>query len=129
MIDNFTPQECWDFVQANPNAVLIDVRTAAEHIFVGHPVGAILVEYQQLPKMQLNPNFAKQVADIAAKDTPVLLLCRSGGRSLVAAKLLEGEGWQHLINILGGFEGDLDPQKHRSNSGGWRFCGLPWLQS
>jgi len=57
------------------------------------------------------------------------LLCRSGQRSLDAAKALENAGYQHLINIVDGFEGSLDANKHRGNLGGWRFVGLPWEQS
>jgi rhodanese-related sulfurtransferase len=56
-------------------------------------------------------------------------LCRSGVRSVDAAKALEANGYQHLINILDGFEGPLDENKHRGTVGGWRFLGLPWQQS
>jgi len=59
----------------------------------------------------------------------VLLLCRSGVRSVDAAKALEAAGYQHLVNILEGFEGPLDEHKHRGTLGGWRFHGLPWEQS
>ena len=45
------------------------------------------------------------------------------------ASALEAAGYQHLINILEGFEGALDADKHRGNIDGWRFHGLPWQQS
>ncbi len=130
MIDNLTPRQSWDFLQNNPEAVLIDVRTAIEHSFVGHPPGAIHIAWKEFPGMQLNTGFIDQVKQtVPNKQTPVLLLCRSGQRSVDAAKALEKEGFQHLINILEGFEGPLDEEKHRNTLGGWRFHGLPWVQS
>jgi rhodanese-related sulfurtransferase len=80
--------------------------------------------------MQLNHAFVQQVQQHAPdKSAPVLLLCRSGQRSVDAAKALEANGYTHLINILEGFEGPLDEHKHRGSLGGWRFHGLPWQQS
>lgn len=80
--------------------------------------------------MQPNPHFVEDVMRHAPdKTAPILLLCRSGVRSVEAAKALEAVGYQHLVNILEGFEGALDDDKHRGNLGGWRFHGLPWEQS
>lgn len=130
MIENLDPRQSWNLLQQNANAVLVDVRTKMEHAFVGHPPGAIHIPWKEAPDWQLNLNFVaevkKAVPDIKA---PVLLLCRSGQRSLDAAKALEEAGFQHLINIVDGFEGPLDENKHRGNMGGWRFQDLPWEQS
>lgn len=80
--------------------------------------------------MRLNDDFVAQVqSHVADQSIPVLLLCRSGVRSVDAAKALEAAGYQKLINILQGFEGALDANKHRGNIDGWRFHGLPWQQS
>lgn len=130
MIENLTPQQAWDLMQANPNAVLIDVRTKVEHGFVGRPLNAVHVPWKEAPDWQLNPDFIKQVTQAVSDiSNPVLLLCRSGVRSLAAADALQEAGFKHLINILDGFEGDLDENKHRGNQGGWRFAELPWEQS
>lgn len=130
MIENLNPKQCVAFMRANPNAVMIDVRTKMEHSFVGHPLGAVLVAWKEFPDWQVNPQFVAQVSQVVAdKNMPVLLLCRSGVRSLEASLLLEKSGFRHLINILEGFEGNLDADKHRGTSGGWRFHGLPWEQS
>ena len=130
MIKNLTPQQSWELMQANPDAVLIDVRTKVEHDFVGRPLNAVHVPWKEAPEWQLNPDFIDQVRQ-AANDTasPVLLLCRSGVRSLAAAQALQQAGFTHLVNILDGFEGDLDDNKHRGNLGGWRYSQLPWEQS
>jgi rhodanese-related sulfurtransferase len=56
------------------------------------------------------------------------LLCRSGVRSIAAAKRATELGIE-AYNILEGFEGDADSDGHRNRIGGWRFRGLPWIQS
>ncbi len=130
MIENLTPKQSWDFMQNNPDAVMIDVRTQMEHTFIGHPLTAVHIAWKELPDWQLNVNFLTQVqAHVNDIKTPILLLCRSGQRSLAAAQLLESAGYQQLINILEGFEGDLDIHKHRGTSSGWRYNQLPWEQS
>jgi rhodanese-related sulfurtransferase len=130
MIENLNPQQCWELLQTNPAAKLIDVRTFIEHSFVGHPLNAIHVAWKEFPGMQLNSAFVEQVQQHAPdKKAPLLLLCRTGGRSLEAAKALEAAGYQQLINILEGFEGALNAEKHRNQMDGWRYRGLPWEQS
>lgn len=126
MIDNLDPKEAWQFLQNHQNAVLIDVRTPAEYTNIGHPIGAILIPWLEQFGAPINPNFItdvqKQVPDT---NTPVLLLCRSGQRSLAAAQLLEHIGYTQIINITEGFEGIPDANQQRGNINGWRFYGLP----
>ncbi len=129
-MENLDPKQSWALLQENPAAVMVDVRTAIEHSFVGHPPESIHIAWKEFPGMQLNEQFVDQVIEkVTDKSTPVLLLCRSGVRSVAAAKELEKAGYQKVINILEGFEGALDDAKHRGNIDGWRFHGLPWEQS
>jgi len=130
MVENLNPQESWALMQQNASAIMVDVRTTIEHSFVGHPPEAIHIAWKEFPGMQLNTQFVTQVeATVSDKNTPILLLCRSGVRSVAAAKALEAVGYQNLVNIVEGFEGALDGNKHRGNIDGWRFHGLPWEQS
>jgi rhodanese-related sulfurtransferase len=130
MIENLVPQEAWEVLQSNACAVLVDVRSKVEHAFVGHPPSAIHIAWKEAPNWQVNNQFVAEVKKVVTSaNAPILLLCRSGQRSLDAAKALENAGFQHLINIVDGFEGPLDENKHRGNLGGWRFAGLPWEQS
>lgn len=130
MIKNLNPQQSFALLQENPDAVLMDVRTTIEHSFVGHPPDVIHIAWVEFPSMQFNHQFVAQVEkNVPDKKRPILLLCRSGGRSLAAAKLLEAEGYLTLINITEGFEGALDHNKHRGNIDGWRYHNLPWTQS
>ena len=117
-------------LEADPRAVLIDVRDPVEFSFVGHPVGAVNVPWKFAPDMRPNPEFVGQVSQIAAdKATPLFLLCRSGQRSLAAANALAEAGYTDLTNIEEGFEGPMDADKHRSTVAGWRFLGLLWVQT
>ena len=130
MIENLNPRQAWDLLQQHTDAVLVDVRTKIEHAFVGHPIGAIHIAWKEAPDWQLNASFVAEVEKrVPDKKAPVLLLCRSGQRSLEAAKALEAAGFARLINIVDGFEGSLDQQQHRGHLGGWRYDGLPWVQS
>jgi rhodanese-related sulfurtransferase len=128
-MEHLKPQQAFDFLQDNTDAVLIDCRSAVEFLFVGHPVGAIHVAWSEAPDWEINPDFARQVRDEVAENKPVLLICRSGTRSIAAAKVLEDAGFKHVINVLEGFEGERDEHSHRGTRGGWRFHGLPWEQT
>ena len=129
MIENLTPQQAWQLLQQDKSAVLVDVRSQMEYAYVGHPIGAAHIPWKEAPAWELNPNFVAEVKKLTPNtDTPILLLCRSGQRSLSAAQALQDAGYQRPINISDGFEGPLDANKHRNNVAGWRFCGLPWEQ-
>ena len=123
---NVTVQQAFDWVAAG-QAVLVDIRTDAERAWVGFVPGAVPLAYKQWPGMQINPGFDPGITNIASRDTKLLLLCRSGIRSIAAAKRATQLGLQ-AHNILEGFEGDADAQGQRGKTGGWKFHGLPWQQ-
>lgn len=114
----------WQWVQAG-QAVLVDVRTHAERAWVGQVPGAVPVEWKQWPGMQSNPDFDAQLQAAVPAGHKVVLLCRSGVRSVAAAQRAAALGLE-AYNILEGFEGDVDANGHRGNVGGWRKQGLPW---
>jgi rhodanese-related sulfurtransferase len=110
-------------------AKLVDVRTKAELEWVGRVPGALTVEWNSWPGGKPNPDFIAQLQSLAAKDMPVMFLCRSGGRSHNAAIAAAQAGFVEVYNVLQGFEGDKGPDGHRNTLGGWRLAGLPWVQS
>ncbi len=115
--------------ESMPAAILVDVRTRAEWAYVGRVPDAIEIEWNQYPSGR-NPDFAAQLlAAIPDRTRPVLFLCRSGGRSAAAAQAATELGYTLAINVLEGFEGDLDAASHRNSAGGWRKAGLPWMQN
>ena len=132
-----SPLQAFRFVEKNQRAVLIDVRSSMEFLFVGHPVGSVHVPWIDEPEWIVNPDFVTEVRKVMLggigvdehdSDAPVVLICRSGKRSLEAGKLLLNNGFADVYNIDEGFEGELDDSHHRSTVGGWRFRGLPWEQ-
>lgn len=109
-------------------AVLVDVRTDAEREWVGFVPGAVPVAWKQWPGMALNPAFDAALRAAVPPGGKALLLCRSGVRSVAAARRAAELGIE-AYNILEGFEGDPDADAHRGRKGGWRLRGLPWRQN
>ncbi len=134
---DITPQQAWDLIAADERAVLVDVRTRPEWTFVGVPdVGSLgkeaaLVEWTSFSTGTVNPHFLEQLAQLGLEpgdERPVVFLCRSGQRSIAAARAATGIGLGPAYNVLEGFEGALDAARHRGSEG-WRAAGLPWIQS
>ncbi|RIX48391.1 MAG: rhodanese-like domain-containing protein [Rhodocyclales bacterium GT-UBC] len=125
------PLAAYAFMQQRPEAVLVDCRTEIEFLYVGHPVGAEHVAWQEAPDWEIDPGFVDNVKYLVRGnlERPVLVICRSGHRSLHAADALETAGFANVINVLEGFEGHRDENNHRGTLGGWRFRGLPWQQT
>lgn len=109
-------------------AVLVDVRSDAEREWVGFIPGAVALAWKQWPGMALNPGFDEGLRAAVPAGGKAVLLCRSGVRSIAAARRAAELGLE-AYNILEGFEGDADEQDHRGSKGGWRLRGLPWQQN
>jgi rhodanese-related sulfurtransferase len=128
---HLTPLEAWALLQARPDALFVDVRMEIEYLYVGHPPHVVHVPWYEYPEMQAHPDaFVSQVAREAGGDLarPVVLICRSGKRTVEAGHVLEGAGFTHVVNVLHGFEGELDAHFQRGRLNGWRHDGLPWEQ-
>lgn len=126
---------------ADPGLVFLDVRDPHEATFVGHPtvidalVPVLIATHdydatRQGYAMQANPAFVAQVDAVMAhegkgRDDDVIVMCRSGGRSAMAAQALIEAGYTRVWNLVGGFEGDRGPDGARDVNG-WRNAGLPW---
>jgi rhodanese-related sulfurtransferase len=138
-IDSLPVEETWMRLSRDQGSVLVDVRTSAEWAYVGLPdlssIGKrpVLVEWVAFPGNRLNQSFVTELTDAltkvgANKDTELFFLCRSGGRSLSAARAMAAAGYSRCRNVADGFEGPLDPNRHRGGLGGWKAKGLPWVQ-
>ena len=122
-----TPLEAWNLWQSG-HAVIVDVRTAEERKFVGQAEGSLHVPWAVGTALTRNPRFVRELESKVKKDQIVLLLCRSGKRSALAAEVATKAGFAHVFNVLEGFEGDINEQQQRGALGGWRWHGLPWIQ-
>ena len=129
---NIPPSEAYQRLQGNSSAVLVDVRTQPEWVFVGVPSVERLarISWQVFPAMQVNERFVEEVNQLGlSKDSEILCICRSGARSSSAASALTEAGYTNCWNIAEGFEGDKDAAGHRAKVNGWKAAGLPWVQS
>jgi|TARA_B110000305_G_C19465487_1_gene657557 rhodanese-related sulfurtransferase len=135
------PNEAWSELSSRQTAFLVDVRTKEEWTFVGVPDLAslgkqtIFIEWQEYPNMSYNPSFVDMLMEeIGSKPVDkIFFLCRSGVRSMEAANALSN----HLrnsgknircVNVAEGFEGDMNLEKHRGCSSGWKARDLAWRQ-
>jgi len=126
------PKEAHDILKRDPDALLVDCRSEIEYLFVGHPVGALHVAWNEGPDWEVNPHFVGQVKKLAGTNhatRPIVLICRSGNRSQEAGETLEKAGFARVFHVRHGFEGDLDENHHRNATSGWRHDGLPWEQT
>ena len=138
-IESISVDETWARLKRDADAVLIDVRTIAEWAYVGLPdlssIGKrpVLVEWQGFPDERLNTAFVDRLTEAltpigADRNSELLFICRSGQRSLKAAQAMAAAGFACCRNVADGFEGPLDPSRHRGQLGGWKAKGLPWAQ-
>ena len=122
------PQLAWQLFSSG-EALLVDVRSGEERKFVGHVPDSLHVAWATGTALTRNPRFVRELeAKVGGKEAVVLLLCRSGKRSALAAEAAAKAGFTQVYNVLEGFEGEIDAQQHRGVADGWRFRGLPWAQ-
>ena len=136
-IHDLSPVQAAQMLRDDPRAVLVDIRSSMEFLFVGHPVGAVHIPWIDEPDWDINPHFVTEVRKLMlggqscdAEDgcAPVILICRSGKRSKEAGRALGDAGIKNVFHVDEGFEGELNEHHQRSSIGGWRFHGLPWEQ-
>jgi len=152
--------EAYDMLNTVPNTYLIDVRTRAEYQLIGHPPMAYLFPYFFFTNKPTkkgenwtyqfndkNKSFVQEISKKFQKTNNLLILCRDGARSILAAKELIKNGFKNVYNVKDGFEGPLfpyfqDENKHKfyrqlakrnkipaynhRRFYGWQWWGLPW---
>jgi rhodanese-related sulfurtransferase len=138
-IEDVPVDETWARLTADKGSVLVDVRTRAEWTFVGLPdlstldKRVITIEWLTFPDNRINPEFVERLNGLlegagVTKDAEVFFVCRSGARSLSAAKAMADAGYTRCRNVAEGFEGPLDADQKRGQVSGWKAAGLPWRQ-
>ncbi|MEO1207422.1 MAG: rhodanese-like domain-containing protein [Pseudomonadota bacterium] len=138
-VPDVSSQETWQALQQDAATVLIDVRTRSEWAFVGLPdlsaldKQVVTIEWQTFPDNRLDPDFADRLSQHletsgVGRNDKLFFICRSGGRSRMAAEAMKQAGFANCVNVADGFEGPLDPDRHRGTIAGWKKTGLPWVQ-
>lgn len=134
-VPEVSPAETWQALNEDPRAMLVDVRTDAEWTYVGMPdlsatgKPVVPIAWQLFPSMAVNPGFVEALHDAGlTPEHRLYFLCRSGARSLAAARMARAAGFTEVFNIRDGFEGPVDGAGHRRTASGWIASGLPWRQ-
>ncbi|MCE1160068.1 MAG: rhodanese-like domain-containing protein [Burkholderiales bacterium] len=122
-----TPKQAWQLFNSG-EATLVDIRSNEELHFVGRVPGSAHIAWATGTSLTRNPRFAREIANKFDKNDVLLLLCRSGKRSALAAEVLTNAGFSNVFNVLEGFEGEINEHKQRGFTGGWQFHQLPWEQ-
>src|SRR5258706_2276185 len=111
------PKDAFSFLRENPDAVFIDCRSEMEYMFVGHPHGAMMVPWYDGADWDLNPHFVGQVKKIAGANfdkRPVVLICRSGNRTIEAGEALQRAGVKPAVHRLHRLESELGEDEQRN---------------
>ncbi|MBW1913207.1 MAG: sulfurtransferase [Deltaproteobacteria bacterium] len=141
-VKSVTPSDAYAMWLENPGKVkVIDCRTQEEYEFVGHAFMAYNIpcffwtgkwdSEKKMFIMESNPDFGARVKEKFALDDTILLMCRSGSRSLKGVKRLVKAGFTNVYTIAHGFEGGKVTE-HDSNfkgqrvKNGWKNSGQPW---
>jgi rhodanese-related sulfurtransferase len=138
-IEDVPVESVWARLENDAASLLIDVRTRAEWAFVGVPdlaeIGkrVVTIEWQTFPDNRIDAEFAGRLSAMlesagVGKDAELFFICRSGGRSRMAAEAMAATGFSRCRNVADGFEGPLDSSRRRGGVAGWKFAGLPWVQ-
>jgi rhodanese-related sulfurtransferase len=118
---DISPGDAWQIFEQG-EAKLIDVRTIEERESVGYVSGSIHVAWAIGNPMVSNPRFVRELESKAGKLDVILLLCRSGKRSVAAAETVSRLGFKNVFNVTEGFEGEGNLKS------GWVNRNLPWTK-
>lgn len=128
--------QAWEILSSDAGSILIDVRTPAEWQFSGVPVlrhlgkEVFFIPWLNYPTFDFNERFFPTFESMnLAAETPILLICKVGGRSRDAAVALAERGFDRAYSIEHGFEGSHNEYGQRGLVSGWKASGLPWEQA
>jgi len=97
-----TPMALLKKLQAKEEALLIDVREHSEYE-AGHILGAHLVP-REILQAAADPTYSKHPPELfSARNRLVVVYCATGGRSAMAAAVLQMMGLQNVLNLDGGY--------------------------
>lgn len=142
--EDVSPSDAYYMATTEDNTYILDVRSQAEWDWVGHPGAnklgdgvelegkviniSYMIEYKG--EFIINPSMLSDIQNMFPEPEEVTLItmCRSGGRSVATAMILENAGYPYIKNMLTGFEGSKDASGYR-NVNGWKIDGLPYNYS
>ena len=121
-----SPEQAKELLDSGKGYVYLDVRTAPE-FDAGHVAGAKnipVLEPDGSRRMQINRQFVEIVEANLGKEVRCITGCQKGRRSLKAAEMLIAAGSTNVVDMRGGFGGEMDLFGQVSYPG-WTLRGLP----
>ena len=133
LVSDISAIEAYKRLKNAEDAALVDVRTKKEFVSIGVPdlshakAKLLLLPMYEGPHIELNPAFEKELDKFIQTHhiKELYFICRSGGRSQVAAELYCVKGYK-TFNITDGFEGKTNENGQRGLINGWKAGELPW---
>ena len=126
-IRRIDPEEAQQLLDSQEGYTYLDVRSE-EEFAQGHVPGAVNIPVATSnplgPGLVANPDFNQQVAAQFDKNSKIITACLRGGRSLKAAMMLTAEGYTEIVDMLGGYDAELDAFGNVVVEG-WARRGLP----
>ena len=105
-----SPAEAADACAAD-EALLVDIRPAAQRAREGEVPGALVIERNVL-EWRLDPASPDRIPEVTDHDQVVVVLCSAGFTSSLAAAVLQDMGFRNATDVAGGFQA-------------WKAAGLP----
>jgi rhodanese-related sulfurtransferase len=128
-IPEISSREAYEMIIKDPAIRLVDVRSIAEYYFVGHPEMAANVPLtfwdEKAQTLVPNDHFLEDIKARYKPEETLIFICRSGSRSLRAARLVREAGFSKVSSVEDSFEGEPDARGYRTVNG-WKNSGLPY---
>ena len=126
-IQRIDPDKAKELLDSNEGYTYLDVRSP-EEFAAGHVPGAcnipLMNRHPSGAGMVPNPHFVSEVQSRLGKEEKIICACLRGGRSLKAVQILMAEGYTEIVDMRGGYDGELDPAGNVVFDG-WARRGLP----
>jgi len=124
-LERISPEEAKEKLDSDEGYIYLDVRSSVEFA-QGRAPGAVNVPILEQGPMGMapNPSFLADCEEQFPKDAKIITACLRGGRSMRAASVLIEAGYVSVVDMRGGFDGELGPGGDIVFEG-WSRRGLP----
>ena len=112
-VEGISAEEVQQRLKQDPNALLVDVRDAAEIPSTGLATGGLNISLGMLPvRADLELSEEKRDARLQDRSRQIITACQLGPNGAIGAKLLKDMGFTRVCYLEGGMEA-------------WKAAGLP----
>ena len=131
-VNNISALRAWDILKLD-NSIMVDVRTDMEHKLHGvadlSSINKVIlfIEYKQNEYGKVDDVVLMSIKyHLKDLDSKIVVICKSGVRSLLISNILVQLGYKFVYNIYDGFCGNSRLEDNRNIKNGWINSNLPW---